>query len=444
MRDNNVAEKRECRASSGCSNDGQAGATLFRQQAIDNITIRQYGTVILTRPVSHTVLVWVFAVLISMLIAFFTFFETSRKAHIYGILVPSAGVLRVFPSQDGVIKDVRIKEGQMVRSGDVLFVVTSERSNSNAESNEAVISELLDQRRDSFRVELGQIKEQAKYRSAALRQRATDLLGEIKRLDSQAHMQEGRIAMFEQTVARFAQLRLTNYISAAQLQEREAELLEQRQRLLEIHRVQSATKRELESTRAEIRDVAMQVLREESALQRNVLSLRQDKTENEARRETLVRAHQSGMITAISANLGQSVTASMALASILPEDSLLEAEMYVPSRTIGFIKPGMTVLMRYHAFPYQKFGQHSALVREVAVTSVRTQELAASATAMPGVAQTEPVYRVRLELSRQTVQAYGESMPLRSGMLVDASVYLERRKLYEWVLEPLFSISGRI
>ena len=332
----------------------------------------------------------------------------------------------------------------MVRSGDVLFVVTSERSNSNAESNEAVISELLDQRRDSFRVELGQIKEQAKYRSAALRQRATDLLGEIKRLDSQAHMQEGRIAMFEQTVARFAQLRLTNYISAAQLQEREAELLEQRQRLLEIHRVQSATKRELESTRAEIRDVAMQVLREESALQRNVLSLRQDKTENEARRETLVRAHQSGMITAISANLGQSVTASMALASILPEDSLLEAEMYVPSRTIGFIKPGMTVLMRYHAFPYQKFGQHSALVREVAVTSVRTQELAASATAMPGVAQTEPVYRVRLELSRQTVQAYGESMPLRSGMLVDASVYLERRKLYEWVLEPLFSISGRI
>ena len=35
-------------------------------------------------------------------------------------------------------------------------------------------------------------------------------------------------------------------------------------------------------------------------------------------------------------------------------------------------------------------------------------------------------------------------MPLRSGMLVDASVMLERRKLYEWVLEPLFSISGRL
>jgi membrane fusion protein len=35
-------------------------------------------------------------------------------------------------------------------------------------------------------------------------------------------------------------------------------------------------------------------------------------------------------------------------------------------------------------------------------------------------------------------------MPLKSGMLVDASVLLERRRLYEWVLEPLFSISGRL
>ena len=63
---------------------------------------------------------------------------------------------------------------------------------------------------------------------------------------------------------------------------------------------------------------------------------------------------------------------------------------------------------------------------------------------MPGAAQSEPVYRVRLELDKQTVRTYGNVMPLRSGMLVDASVKLERRKLYEWVLEPIFSISGRL
>lgn len=81
-------------------------------------------------------------------------------------------------------------------------------------------------------------------------------------------------------------------------------------------------------------------------------------------------------------------------------------------------------------------------MREVAGTAVSPQELA-----IPGAATataSEPLYRIRLKLDKQAVLAYGKPMPLKSGMLVDASVMLEQRKLYEWVLEPLFSISGRM
>lgn len=421
-----------------------APRTLFRQQAIEHVTVCQYGTVILTRPVSHIVLTFLFVTLALLLITFFAFFETNRKTPVQGMLVPTAGVVRVFSNQVGVIKEIRIKEGQFVREGEILFVVSSERSTADPRSTEALVSELLAQRRDSFHTELQQAKTQTGQRRAALQQRAQDLQGEIKRLDNQAHMQQQRIALSEQTVARFAQLKATNYISAAQLQEREAELLDQRQRLLEVERIRSVTRRELASTQAEEQDIAMQALRDENALRRNVSTIEQDLTENEARREIPVRARQSGMITAIAANLGQTVGTATSLASILPEGNKLEAEMYVTSRAVGFIKPGMTALLRYQAFPYQKFGQHPARVREVASTSVRPEELPTSAAVMPGAAQSEPIYRIRLELDQQTVQAYGSAMPLRSGMLVDASIMLERRKLYEWVLEPLFSISGRL
>lgn len=417
---------------------------LFRQQAIEHVIVRQYGTVILTRPFSHVLLTSVLVTLALLLIAFFVFFETTRRATIQGMLVPTAGVIRVFSNQIGVIKEIRIKEGQFVREGEILFVVSSERSTADPRSTEALISELLAQRRNSFHNELQQARAQAGHRRAALQQRAQDLQGEIRRLDNQALMQQQRVLLSEQTVARFAQLKATNFISAAQLQEREAELLDQRQRLLEIERIRSATQRDLASTQAEEQDIAVQALRDESALLRNASTLEQDLTENEARREILVRARQSGTITAIAANLGQTVGTATSLASILPEGNKLEAEMYVPSHAVGFIKPGMTAMLRYRAFPYQKFGQHRARVREVATTSVRPEELPTSAAAMPGAAQSESVYRIRLELDQQNVRAYGEAMPLRSGMLVDASVMLERRKLYEWVLEPLFSISGRL
>jgi len=380
--------------------------------------------------------------LVSLLIAFFALFETTRKAPVQGMLVPTAGVIRVFSNQVGIIKEIRIKEGQFVREGEILFVVSSERSTANSRSTEALVSELLAQRRDSFRIELQQAKAQAGHRRTALQQRARDLQGEITRLDNQALMQQQRITLSEQTVARFAQLKSTGYISAAQLQEREAELLDQRQRLLEVERIRSATQRDLVSTQAEEQDMTVQALRDENALRRSASTLEQDLTENEARREIPIRARQSGTITAIAANLGQTVGSATSLASILPEESMLEAEMYVPSHAVGFIKPGMTAMLRYRAFPYQKFGQHPARVREVATTSVRLEELPTAA--MPGAAQSEPVYRIRLALEQQSVRAYGAPMPLRSGMLVDANVMLERRKLYEWVLEPLFSISGRL
>ena len=417
---------------------------LFRQQAIEYVTVRQYGTVILTRPFSHVVLTSVFVTLALLLIVFFTFFETTRKAAIQGMLVPTAGVIRVFSNQIGVIKEIRIKEAQFVHEGDILFVVSSERSTADPRSTEALISELLAQRRDSFHTELQQAKAQVEHRRAALQQRAQDLQGEIRQLDNQALMQHQRVILSEQTVARFAQLKATNYISAAQLQEREAELLEQRQRLLEIERIRSTTQRDLASTQAEEQDITVQALRDENALRRNASTLEQDLTENEARREIPIRARKSGTITAIAANLGQTVGTATSLASILPEGNKLEAEMYVPSHAIGFIKPGTMAMLRYQAFPYQKFGQHRARVREVATTSVRPEELPTSAASMPGASQSEPVYRIRVELDQQTVRAYGAAMPLRSGMLVDANVMLERRKLYEWVLEPLFSISGRL
>lgn len=418
--------------------------SLFRKQAIEHVTSSQYGKVVLTRPISYTVLTCVFVTLASLLIAFFASFETTRKETIQGMLVPSAGVIRAYPNQVGVVKKIDVREGQFVREGDILFVISSERNTAEPRSTEALISELLVQRRDSIHTELQHARAQSEQRRTALQQRARDLQGEIRQLDNQALIQQQRIALSEQTVVRFTQLKATNYISAAQLQEREAELLDQRQRLLEIERMRSSTHRDLASTEAEARDIAMQALRDENVLRRNASTLEQDLTENEARREIPVRAGQNGTITVIAANLGQTVSTATSLASILPEGNKLEAEMYVPSRAVGFIKPGMTALLRYQAFPYQKFGQHPARVREVATTSVRPEELLTSAAALPGAAQSEPVYRVRLELDQQTVQAYGTAMPLRSGMLVDASVILERRKLYEWVLEPLFSISGRL
>jgi membrane fusion protein len=416
---------------------------LFRQQAIDFANTRQYGTVILAGYVSHRILSTFSCVIAVTIIAFFIFFTTARKAETFGVLLPSEGLIRVRPGQVGVVTQVRVKEGKKVKAGDVLFVLSSERHIGGLQSAESTVTKLLRNRRDSYREELWQASQQLHQRVLSAQKKMVALQKEKTRLDAQIVLQRSRVALVSQAFQRFRNLYATNYISAAQLEEREGELLDQRQRLAELERLKGMSERDYVSAQAEYLDLQYQAQRDEASLKRNELAAQQDLAESEARREIQVLAPTGGTVTAITVEVGKPVSADTTLTSILPNGSELEAEIYVPSRAVGFIKLGMTVLLRYQAYPYQKFGQYEAVVHEVAGTSMSAQELTLPGVATASSQTPEPLYRIRLKLKQQSVLAYGKRVNLKPGMLLDASVILEHRRLYEWVLEPLFSISGR-
>jgi membrane fusion protein len=54
------------------------------------------------------------------------------------------------------------------------------------------------------------------------------------------------------------------------------------------------------------------------------------------------------------------------------------------------------------------------------------------------------VYRVTVALEAQAVKAYGAELPLQAGMFLEADSWLERRRIIEWIFDPLDSITGRI
>jgi membrane fusion protein len=129
------------------------------------------------------------------------------------------------------------------------------------------------------------------------------------------------------------------------------------------------------------------------------------------------------------------------LLSILPGNGKLEAELVVPSAAIGFIAPGNTVLLRYKAYPYQKFGHYPGRVTKVSRSTLNNSDLANLA----GRAETgEPYYRVTVALVSQNITAYGKPELLRPGMQLEADIMGERRRLFEWVLEPIYSLKGKI
>ena len=182
---------------------------------------------------------------------------------------------------------------------------------------------------------------------------------------------------------------------------------------------------------------------------RNISVLELARADAAARREIVVTAPHDGTVTAIYAIAGAYANATVPLLSIVPSDSQLEAHLYGPSRAIGFIEPGQRVLLRYSAFAYQRFGHYEGVVSHISRTAVAPGELppqiatvSSLTSAVPG-SPTEPIYRITVALRSQHAIAYGQPLALQPGMLLEADVALEKRRLYEWVLDPLFALTGK-
>ena len=146
----------------------------------------------------------------------------------------------------------------------------------------------------------------------------------------------------------------------------------------------------------------------------------------------------AGRVAVLPVALGQPVGAGATVAVVIPNGAKLEAELLVPSRGAGFIKPGEEVRLMLQAFPHERFGTVRGTVTTISRTVLGPAELA-----IPGMEIKEPVFRVRVELMSDEIQAYGDVIPMQPGMLVSADVVFDHRSLIQWLFDPLFAVSRR-
>ena len=203
-----------------------------------------------------------------------------------------------------------------------------------------------------------------------------------------------------------------------------------------LQRQATSLRRELAQLDQTLLELPQQRRAARATAERDLASLTQEAVKIEADGELLLRAPVAGLVATRLVEAGQGVQAGQPILSLLPDGSSLRAQLLVPSAAIGFVKPGNRVLLRYQAYPYQKFGSHEGTV-------IRVSRSAIPATGSKGEAA-EPVYRVLVSLDKQSIIAYGRPEALRPGMRLEADIMGERRRLYEWILEPLYSVTGKV
>ena len=419
--------------------------SLFRPEALEGRQQAWLGSIQLIRPVSLAVLTtFVLAVVLALGVVLVEGRYT-RKAHVSGYLVPDKGVVRLLPQQAGTVLERRVAEGQSVRQGDILFVLSTDRA-TLAGDTQATVQTSLAVRENSLRESARQQASLQQEVRAGFGRQVDELRRELTQLDAEAELQSQRLLLAQQAQARVESLRAENFISQAQVQAKSEEVLGVRAQMQSLLRQRSAKLREIGALEAQQRELPLRTQALQGEIDRDLASLAQESAENQAKQRMVIRAPQDGVVTAVLADLGQAVSPASPVASLLPLGAKLQAQLFAPSSAVGFLRQNQPVQLRYQAFPYQKFGHHAGQVLQVSRTPLQASDLAALPLpeSMKSTPSAEPLYRITVVLDQQAVQAYGQAQPLSAGMQIDADVMLDRRRLIEWIFEPLLSVTGRV
>ncbi len=416
-------------------------ANLFRAEVLEGRQREWLGSVQLTRPVSLAVLTTFVLVVALAVAAFLLFGEYTRKARVSGYLVPDRGLIRLVPPQAATVLESHAAEGQVVHRGDVLFVLNVGQATPVGDTQEAVQRSLA-MRERSLQSAARRQAVLLEGRRAALDRQIDGMRHELSALASEVDLQTQRLRLAQQAVARLESLRSDNFVSSAQVQNKAEEVLGIQAQLQALARQRATRDREIAMLDSQRRELPLQTQSAQGEIDRDLAAIAQQAAENEARGRVVVRAPQDGVLTGVLAAFGQSVTPAAALASLVPANTKLQAQLYAPSSAVGFVRPDQPVLLRYQAFPYQKFGHQGGQVTQVSRSPLQASELAG----LPFLsgASAEPLYRITVTLDRQSVLAYGHAQPLAPGMQLEADVVLDRRRLIEWIFEPVLGIAGRV
>lgn len=422
---------------------------LFREEVAQAQSAPWLGAIRIARNPRFAAVAALALALAAALVTFAAYGQITRKARVAGLLVPVGGSLTLAAQAAGSVAALHVAEGQWVAAGEPIATLHTDRAGT-AGDTAALVAQSLAQRQHSLATERRLRELQTQQRQQALQDRMRALRTEQAQAEREAEGAQRRVALAQHNVQRYQQLALAGFVADAQAQQRQDEWLELQARADAAARSAATIARELQTLQAERHATALQGDTERAQLDHSSAALEQEIAEVQARRRIVLPTTQSAVVTALHVHTGTSVQPGQVLATLVPQAqagvaSVLEAQLYAPSRTAGFVQPGQAVWLRYAAYPYQKFGLARGEVHDVSRTPVGPQELpAGQASALQAAAQSqEPLYRIRVRLARQDISGYGVTQQLKPGMALEADVMQDRRAVWEWVLEPLVAAGAR-
>lgn len=283
----------------------------------------------------------------------------------------------------GVVKEILVKEGQKVRSGQPLLRLDAEVSKKRAET--------LQRQLGLETVRFNEESRSIQAREQSLRERM-DGLTRAMRTERQIYndiIPLGKLGAIQRM-----------------------QLLQQKNRVEQLQSEIAQARANLQEVQAQLLKMKQESLRELADLDRQLVEVKdtQDKE--------VLKAPLDGVVFGlVPSSPGYAAASGETLVKVVP-GGVLEAKVFVTNRDVGFLKKGMVAQIRVDAFPYTQFGSIPGALKSVGTLPVQPDEQ-----------NPLPRFPAYIRLDRDYVTRDNNRFPVSAGQSVQANLVLRDKRV---------------
>jgi len=390
-----------------------------------------------------------------------------------GKIIPTGRSKVIQPFETGVVRAIRVTNGQIVNAGDTLIELDPtinegelNHIRSDLQSAQLDIARLnaaltdTDDALAAFRAPEGADRTLVATQRNLLLAQISEHKAKIAALDGQKAQKEAELATISATINKLDAViptieervnirksldqygsRLQYYEVLQQLTESQQERLVKKSNLKEAQAAVAAITETRAQTRAEYRRTLFGELTE---AKRKAAGLAADLSKAEQRTKLQqLTAPVSGMVQQLAVyTVGGVVTPAQALMVIVPSDSQLEIEAMVSNRDIGFVHAGDEVQIKVDTFDFTRYGLLHGKVLSISSDSIVRDASSDKSNDKPAGATSEPkgqelTYAARISVDRSKMQVEDKIVNLSPGMAVTAEIKTGSRRIISYLLSPI-------
>jgi len=419
-------------------------------------------------PSRRSNLVFIFVIAIfTTLIVWAAFAEIDELARGNGKVIPTDKIQTVQSLDGGIISEISVKEGQIVKAGDPLMKIDTTRFQATLEESKqeylsllAIKTRLEIESTINVRKNLPTLKFSKKVladgsrydknETLLLKNRFRELKSSIRVLENQASQKRQELREIESNIRKLRQSLEFIKEQRKTIKKLVARGIKSKYDLLNIEKEYTQTKGDLDTAKLSISRSKYAITEARSRISEKIDTFKAEasnelqKTASQINKfeaklvgdedkvaKTIITSPVDGIIKQLNLNtIGGVVQSGMDLVEIVPLSDALVVEAKIDPKDIAFINPSQKAIIKITAYDFAIYGGLDGKIIEISADSIIDKESK----------EGKSYYRVLVKTDKNFLERRGKKLPIIPGMIASVDIVTGKKTILDFLLKPILKV----